>query len=168
MTIGYFVNVYPKVSHTFIRREIEMLEKLGKTVHRFALRSRSSEIVDASDERERDRTDFLLDGGVASLLLAIPRMVCIYPRGIGAAVGLSLTMMRRSNRSIVKHIITLCEAAELARRVRSAGITHIHAHFGHQFSRSGYAGERNNSGSVQFHRAWPGRVRLSRIFEGLG
>ena len=130
MTIGYFVNAYPKVSHTFIRREIEMLEKLGQTVHRFALRSRSSEIVDASDERERDRTAFLLDGGMASLLLAIPRMAWVHPSGVAAALRLSLIMMWRSNRSVIKHVVTLCEAAELARRVRAAGLTHIHAHFG--------------------------------------
>ena len=38
MKIAYFVNQYPKVSHSFIRREIVALETLGFPIERFALR----------------------------------------------------------------------------------------------------------------------------------
>lgn len=36
--IAYFTNQYPKVSHSFVRREILALEAHGVQVHRFALR----------------------------------------------------------------------------------------------------------------------------------
>jgi hypothetical protein len=46
MRIAYFINQYPKVSHTFIRREIQALEAMGLRVERFALRSPAEELVD--------------------------------------------------------------------------------------------------------------------------
>jgi colanic acid/amylovoran biosynthesis glycosyltransferase len=39
MKILYLINQYPKVSHTFIRREILSLEELVHTVERVAMRS---------------------------------------------------------------------------------------------------------------------------------
>lgn len=38
MRIAYFINQYPKVSHSFIRREILALERQGFEVQRIALR----------------------------------------------------------------------------------------------------------------------------------
>ena len=38
MKIGYLVNQYPKVSHSFVRREIAALEALGQTVSRYTVR----------------------------------------------------------------------------------------------------------------------------------
>ncbi len=35
MKIGYLVNQYPKVSHTFVRREIHALEQEGFEIVRF-------------------------------------------------------------------------------------------------------------------------------------
>ncbi len=63
MAIGYFINQYPKVSHSFVRREILALEAQGITVHRWALRGWDAELVDPVDLSERDRTRFLLRGG---------------------------------------------------------------------------------------------------------
>ena len=44
--IAYFVNHYPKVSHSFIRREILALERQGCDVLRIALRGWDSDTVD--------------------------------------------------------------------------------------------------------------------------
>ena len=41
MHIAYFINQYPKVSHSFIRREILALERQGVEVQRIALRGLS-------------------------------------------------------------------------------------------------------------------------------
>ena len=51
MRVAYFTNVYPAVSHTFIRREIRAIEALGVKVFRYALVP--DEVVDAEDMREK-------------------------------------------------------------------------------------------------------------------
>ncbi|SUJ06264.1 Uncharacterised protein [Sphingomonas paucimobilis] len=49
LAIGYFINQYPKVSHSFIRREILALEARGETIHRWALRGWDADVVDPVD-----------------------------------------------------------------------------------------------------------------------
>ena len=64
MHIAYFINQYPKVSHSFIRREILALERQGFDVQRIALRGWDAELVDAEDVSERSKTQYVLEGGV--------------------------------------------------------------------------------------------------------
>ena len=47
MRVAYLINQYPKVSHTFIRREILALERQGHEVVRIALRGWDDELMDA-------------------------------------------------------------------------------------------------------------------------
>ncbi|UUZ49857.1 hypothetical protein LP420_06850 [Massilia sp. B-10] len=53
MKIAYLVNQYPKVSHSFIRREILALERQGFEVERVAVRGWGDTLVDPEDQRER-------------------------------------------------------------------------------------------------------------------
>ena len=46
MKLAYLVNQYPKVSHTFIRREIAAIESLGLEVDRFTLRGTKEALRD--------------------------------------------------------------------------------------------------------------------------
>ncbi|HEY0061073.1 MAG TPA: colanic acid biosynthesis glycosyltransferase WcaL, partial [Telluria sp.] len=46
MKIAYLVNQYPKVSHSFIRREILALERQGFDVERIAVRGWGDTLVD--------------------------------------------------------------------------------------------------------------------------
>ena len=43
MRVAYLVNQYPKISHSFIRREIHALERLGLAIDRIAIRGWSGE-----------------------------------------------------------------------------------------------------------------------------
>ena len=47
LRVAYLVNQYPKVSHSFIRREILALERHGVSVERFAVRGWGDEFPDA-------------------------------------------------------------------------------------------------------------------------
>ena len=38
MRVAYFVNQYPAISHSFVRREIQALERQGLDVARYAIR----------------------------------------------------------------------------------------------------------------------------------
>ncbi len=52
--VAYLVNQYPKVSHSFIRREILALERRGLKVQRFAVRGWDEPVVDpARPQRAR-------------------------------------------------------------------------------------------------------------------
>ena len=51
MRIAYLINQYPKVSHSFIRREILALERQGFEIMRISLRGWDNDLVDDADSR---------------------------------------------------------------------------------------------------------------------
>ena len=67
MRVAYLVNQYPYPSHSFIRREIAALEKSRIEVERISIRRPSDELVDPEDQREQQRTRYILDAGAARL-----------------------------------------------------------------------------------------------------
>ena len=69
MKISYLINQYPKVSHSFIRREILALEKQGFAVQRIALRGWAENVVDSEDQLEQSKTQYILRKGLISLFL---------------------------------------------------------------------------------------------------
>ena len=130
MRVAYLVNQYPKVSHTFIRREILALERQGVAVRRFAVRGWDAEVVDPEDRAEQGRTQYLLQHGLVPLLLAVLAQVLSAPRRFMAALGLALRMARRADRPWPYHLIYLAEACALRRAIGDNGVDQLHAHFG--------------------------------------
>jgi glycosyltransferase involved in cell wall biosynthesis len=130
MKIAYFVNTYPRPSHSFIRREIRALERRGVTVHRFALRDERVALVDPADVAEADRTEYVLACGGRRLLRAALARLVRSPRATLGALALALRVGAGSHRGVVRHLIYLVEACYLAERCRALGIGHLHAHFG--------------------------------------
>lgn len=129
MKIALLVNTYPRASHTFIRREVQALERLGFSVHRFAMRSERAALSDAADRAEDQRTEHLLEQGRLGLLLGALGWMACHPLGTMAAVAAAWQMGRRA-RARGLHLIYLIEAAQIAARCKQLGITHLHAHFG--------------------------------------
>ena len=130
MRIAYFVNQYPKVSHSFIRREIQALEALGNEVSRYSLRGWADDLVDADDLSERGKTSYLLRAGLPGLLLSTLAVMMSAPAAFVRALGLALRTARGSDRPWPFHLIYLAEACRLLRCLRSAPVEHMHAHFG--------------------------------------
>ena len=129
LSVAYLVNQYPAVSHTFIKREIEALERRGVTVERFALRGWLDNLVDAGDLAERERTRYVLQQGAARLLLALARCAVTRPRNLWGATRLALQMSSGSDRPLVAHLAYLAEACLLRQWLADAGVAHLHAHF---------------------------------------
>ena len=127
--VAYLVNQYPAVSHTFIKREIQALERRGVRVSRFALRGWQGELVDADDRAERERTRYVLQQGAAVLLLALVRSAFAGPRRFCNAVALTLRMSHGSDRSFAVHMAYLAEACLLNQWLAETSVTHLHAHF---------------------------------------
>lgn len=128
--IAYLVNQYPKVSHSFIRREILALERQGFEVQRIALRGWDGQLVDEEDKREQTRTRYVLQQGPAPLLFAMLRGMLASPVRFFAALALAVRMGRRAERPLPYHFIYLAEACRMLPWLKSFGATHVHAHFG--------------------------------------
>ena len=130
-TIAYVINQYPKVSHTFIRREIVALESEGIEVTRIALRGWNDDaVVDPKDLRERTRTSYVLKGGVVQLLSATLCAAVHHPKRFAAALWVAFCFTRRSYRPAILHFITLAEACVILRLLSESHASHMHAHFG--------------------------------------
>lgn len=130
MHIAYLVNRYPFVSHSFIRREILALERLGFDVMRISLRGWDGELVDLDDEAERKRTRYVLRSGATKLLVAIALMLLTRPVRFVRALRLACTMSRHAERPLPVHLAYLAEACCIEPWLRRASIRHLHAHFG--------------------------------------
>lgn len=130
MRIAYFINQYPKVSHSFIRREILALERQGIEVQRIALRGWDGELQDSDDIAERSKTRYVLEDGVKGLLKPLLEVLRAQPRRFFSALWLALRMGRRADRSWPYHLIYLAEACRLVQWLQAFGAEHVHAHFG--------------------------------------
>lgn len=130
MRIAYFINQYPKVSHSFIRREILALERKGFEIQRIALRGWADAVVDAEDMRERETTQYVLRGGMLGLLASVLRVMVGSPKAFFAALKLAVSMGWRADRPLAYHLIYLAEACRILPWMRAFGAAHVHAHFG--------------------------------------
>jgi colanic acid/amylovoran biosynthesis glycosyltransferase len=131
MKIAYLINQYPMVSHTFIRREIQALERSGVNVYRIAIRGWDENLFDEQDQLERKRTHYVLKKGAISLLLAIIYTFLMSPIRFVRAITLATRLaFRRSERPLAIHLIYVAEACRVLLWLRREGIQHLHAHFG--------------------------------------
>ena len=130
MKIAYIINDYPKVSHSFIRREILALERLGFEVQRLAMRGWAGPLPDEGDQRERERTRYVLRDGPFALIPPMFRALVRAPVRFLGAVRLALRMARDSDRPLQYHLVYLAEACRILPWLAAFGARRIHAHFG--------------------------------------
>lgn len=130
LKIAYFINHYPKVSHSFIRREILALERQGFDVQRIALRGWDGPLPDEEDRLEQERTRYVLRRGGRALLLPTLRVLLSSPRRFIRAVRLAARMANQSTRPLFYHFIVVAEACQILPWLAAFGARHVHAHFG--------------------------------------
>jgi colanic acid/amylovoran biosynthesis glycosyltransferase len=136
LKLAYLVNTYPRASHTFIRREIQALERIAVPVHRFAMRSDRDALVDAADIAEDYRTEHVLEMGLVRLFTTLIGWIIGHPWQSLRALALAWACGARGaggpsgTGGRLRHLIYLVEAAYIARRCKDEGIAHLHAHFG--------------------------------------
>lgn len=131
MKIAYLVNQYPKVSHTFIRREIAALEAQGIDVQRFSVRDCPDELSDDADRDEQSRTRVVLQDGVAGLLGGLVKNAIKRPAKLAKAAQLAAKVGWKSEAGLPKHLAYLAEACVLMDWMDEGDVPdHVHAHFG--------------------------------------
>jgi len=128
--VAYLVNQYPKVSHSFIRREIQALEADGISVSRFSIRSCATELVDEADQQELRKTRFVLGVGLIGLLSSSIRVAMSRPIRFLQALKLTWKIGWNGERGMLYHLAYLAEACVLLGWCKEAKVNHIHAHFG--------------------------------------
>jgi colanic acid/amylovoran biosynthesis glycosyltransferase len=129
VAVAYLVSCYPKLSHTFIRREVEALRGQGLEVRTFSVRvPEAQEILSGADQREAGSTRYLL-GGKASLLAAQLRLVATAPGAYLATLRGALRTGAPTARSRLWQLFYFFEAAALVVALRRLDIRRIHVHF---------------------------------------
>jgi glycosyltransferase involved in cell wall biosynthesis len=130
MQITYLINQYPKVSHSFIRREILALERQGFNVQRIAQRGWKDIIVDNQDKLEREKTQYIVKQGGFSLFFSALKVMISKPKTFLSVLFLAFSMIKGSDRSALHHLIYFLEACQMQAWLRFHNSQHIHAHFG--------------------------------------
>jgi len=128
--IAYILNTYPQPSHSFIRRELAGLERLGVEVTRIAMRRNTMPLADPLDVAEAGRTQYVLGAGAVRLLGVMLRVALTHPGRFAYALRGALAMGAISPLGRLRHLIYLAEACCVLLMVRRAGCQHMHAHFG--------------------------------------
>jgi glycosyltransferase involved in cell wall biosynthesis len=130
LTVAYLINQYPKVSHSFIRREILALEAMDIQVLRYAIRSSGEVLVDPDDLAEFDKTRVVLNAGVLKLLVRVINVALTRSLQWIQALRLAWQMGWHSDRGLLVHLVYLAEACLLLEWFQTAEVNHVHAHFG--------------------------------------
>ena len=130
MKIAFFVNYYPMMSLSFIRREIAALEEIGISVARFSIRSCVSELVDEADRLESEKTRVIFGVGAIGLLSSLLRVALTRPIRFWQALWLTFKIGWSSDRGIFINLGYLAEACVLLKWFADAEISQVHAHFG--------------------------------------
>lgn len=134
MKIAYLTNQYPKVSHSFIRREITALEVSGVKILRVSIRTCGEGLIEPLDQQELAKTRVILDGGMVGLLAAFFVVILTKPGKFLRSLPLAFQLGLRSDlgiiNGVIKHLIYLAEACVLLRWLKSEQVHHLHVHFG--------------------------------------
>lgn len=130
MRLAFLINQYPGISHTFIRREIEALERRGESVARFAIRSSAHGLIAAEDQREAEKTRRIVGAPPGALAGAILSSALARPGAAVAALCDALRIGLGSDAGVFRHLLYFAEAMALASWLRTEAVSHVHAHFG--------------------------------------
>jgi len=130
MKLAYLVNRYPSISHSFIRREIEALERRGAEIIRYSIRTSGQESIAEEDRREAEKTRRIVGAPPLSLAAAIAESLMLRPFGSLVAIARAFRFGLRSQSGLVRHAFYAAEALALASWLRRDGVAHVHAHFG--------------------------------------
>lgn len=134
MRIVYLTNQYPKASHSFVRRELLEIEKLGHEVMRWSVRPPADDLRDEQDLAEREKTNVLLNQGMSAMLvkmkLAGLKELCTAPIRTLKTYTAAFKLGLGSHRGLIKYLIYFGEACLLKTQWQADNVDHVHVHFG--------------------------------------
>ncbi|MFQ5700995.1 MAG: glycosyltransferase [Acidobacteriota bacterium] len=127
MRIAYVVSLFPKLSETFILREMLALKRRGHQVTVFSLKNTPEELV--HPEAQAFAADTVRVGFGPGIILAMARVVLRRPSALAEIVARIVMAHRRRPILLIKNLALVPAATCFAQRIRSLRIEHIHAHW---------------------------------------
>ena len=135
MKIAYLTGEYPRVTDTFIQREVAALRRYGEadgtTVDTFSVRyPKGADTLSEQQKKERDRTSYLLPPNPLEIIKSHAKLLARAPKRYLQALSLAWKTRQLGVRGTLYQLIYFLEAGLLASRLQAQNITHIHNHFG--------------------------------------
>ena len=128
--VAYLTAEYPKISHTFIEREVAALRDLGVDLTTFAVRrTPDDQLLTEADRRAAAETFAILPPHPGRLLGAHLRALSDHPVRYATTLARALRMSAGGGRATLWQLFYFAEAILLWEECRRRGINHIHAHF---------------------------------------
>lgn len=131
--IAYLTGDYPKVSHTFILREVQGLRAAGLQVLTCSIRKPSAAEFPGPEERQALAETFYVKAAAANpvrLLAAHARLLARSPGRWLSTLRLALRTRPPGVKALFWQLFYFAEAGVLAEHLTRAGIRHLHNHFG--------------------------------------
>ena len=122
-SVIYLLNLFPKLSETFVLNEILQLQKAGIRVHVFSLARSCEAIVNRKAAVLIETTVYLSELRRDKKIGALARLILRYP----IRLLKSMWFMMRQDGNVSSW--TLKQAIYVASEARRLGVRHIHAHF---------------------------------------
>lgn len=130
--IAYLTGEYPKVSHTFIQREIAGLRTAGWTVEACTIRRAPAKAVVGAVQKEEERNTF----GVLEAAKNPARLIKAHlwalnrdAKAWGRAAKLAWTTRPPGLKAGLWQLFYFLEAGVLAQHLHARGVKHLHNHF---------------------------------------
>ncbi len=139
MRIGYLTSLYPSMSHTFIRREIDELRRRGLDIATFSVRSPApKDLKSKLDHDAFHETGYLLPLSPRRYARAQIWALSNKPLGYLKTFGLALGHRPPGIKGFVLSIAHFLEAMVLASDLRRLGVDHVHNHFANSAATVGF------------------------------
>lgn len=130
--VAYLTGEYPKVSHTFIQREVAALRALGVSVETCTVRRAAARDVLADQKAEEANTFCILETAKRPhrLLGAHLTLLARTPGRWFKTLALAWRTRSPGLKAMLYQLFYFAEAGVLAQHLRERGVVHLHNHFG--------------------------------------
>jgi colanic acid/amylovoran biosynthesis glycosyltransferase len=130
-SLAYLVSEYPRISHTFILREVRRLRELGFTIRTASINcpDRPFEKLTAQEREEAAATVFVKPAGVRGALKAHLAALARCPLSYMAGIAFAMRLGGMDLKKLLYGIFYFVEAVMIGEWMRAAGLRHLHVHF---------------------------------------
>ncbi len=131
--IAYLTGDYPKISHTFILREVQQLRARGVEVLPCSIRRPAPTDLPGREEQDEVARTFYVKSAARNplrLLGAHGRAFLRSPGTWTKTLALAIRMRSPGLKALVWQLFYFLEAGVLADHLRRNGVQHLHNHFG--------------------------------------
>jgi glycosyltransferase involved in cell wall biosynthesis len=129
MRIAYFFSSFPKLSETFVQREVRKLKALGLDPVFIANRPPAPRGFQPNDVDLIKRTFYLTPIRIKTYVQANLKILFKHPRRYITGLGLALTLKDNFARQRLRNLAWMSGAAVLTEYLFRKQVSHVHVHF---------------------------------------